>query len=404
MGHVTIVPDTNVMISCLALVDELVKFIYLNNDMFMSILLPGIVMAELDGLRKNASRSCQSEAQEANKWAVSELMKKGAVRGQRDSATLVDSGSWRNYYYQSGKENPDGFIIDCVLFEWMQAPSGRWTVLTMDQNCAAQCLSNGVPIASRTLIGHFVTCSGKPPYAMGQNYTRSAGNRRKSGQRRRDRSPDWARAASQTQAPRKIPEMPSNNDIAAGMDLDEEMRPSSVSEYAIDPRDELRDQLIAYLQSALYPIVETTIECYHKLQDQFSQKTEGSSDSIHARPPLADRKSSSSRTSPKPSLPLPPISSVEHERWSLSQCVDFLSEWRPISERDRPTKPIPFTAQEKSSLSSLAHFVQCGNRRGREFARGDWDKVCDGLKILCPGVQDVFEKAVKEAFDALLAR
>lgn len=103
MEHITIVPDTNVMISCLTLVDALVKFIYSDNNIPMSILLPGIVMAELDGLRKDSSRSCQESAQQANRWAASELMKKGAVRGQRDSATLVDGSSWRNYYYKTGK-------------------------------------------------------------------------------------------------------------------------------------------------------------------------------------------------------------------------------------------------------------------------------------------------------------
>ncbi len=91
------------MISCLTLVDALVKFIYSSADISMSILLPGIVMAELDGLRKDSSRSCQEDAQKANKWAASELRKKGVVGGQSDSATLVDGGSWRNHYYKSGK-------------------------------------------------------------------------------------------------------------------------------------------------------------------------------------------------------------------------------------------------------------------------------------------------------------
>src|SRR5260370_40782623 len=103
MEHIIIVPDTNVMISCLTLVDALVKLIYSNVDISMSILLPGIVMAELDGLRKDSSRSGQEDAQEANKWAANELRRKDVVRGQRDSATLVDDTSWRSYYYQYGK-------------------------------------------------------------------------------------------------------------------------------------------------------------------------------------------------------------------------------------------------------------------------------------------------------------
>ena len=71
-------------------------------------------MSELDGLRKNAQRTCAVQAQNANRWVAERLMAKNragggagaggeAVRGQRDSATLVPGGSWRRHYYDTGK-------------------------------------------------------------------------------------------------------------------------------------------------------------------------------------------------------------------------------------------------------------------------------------------------------------
>lgn len=148
------------MISYLNVMDSLARLLAVSPDLSMSILLPGIVMSELDGLRKAKGRSCQDQAQAANRWAANELGKRSAVRGQHDYATTAPGGSWRRHYYATGKvhrltplfaitlkwscqENPDGYILDCVFYEHSQASEGKWIVLTLDQNCAAQCFANG---------------------------------------------------------------------------------------------------------------------------------------------------------------------------------------------------------------------------------------------------------------------
>lgn len=95
--------DTNVMISYLPLIDSLTRLLSACPDLSMSILIPGIVMSELDGLRKSAGRTCQIQAQDANRWAASELQKRAVVRGQRDYATTAPGGSWRRHYYATGK-------------------------------------------------------------------------------------------------------------------------------------------------------------------------------------------------------------------------------------------------------------------------------------------------------------
>lgn len=150
------------MISYLNVMDSLARFLTVSPDLSISILLPGIVMSELDGLRKAKKRPCQDQAQAANRWASSELGKGSVVRGQRDNATTTPGGSWRRHYYETGKvqsllrpasiklnqwcqENPDGYILDCVFYERSQASEGKWVVLTLDQNCAAQCFANSMP-------------------------------------------------------------------------------------------------------------------------------------------------------------------------------------------------------------------------------------------------------------------
>lgn len=91
------------MISYLDMIDSLNRFLTLCSDISISILIPGIVMSELDGLRKSEGRSCQTQAQYANRWAATELAKGGSLRGQRDNATTAPGGSWRRHYYQTGK-------------------------------------------------------------------------------------------------------------------------------------------------------------------------------------------------------------------------------------------------------------------------------------------------------------
>ena len=233
-----------------------------------------------------------------------------------------------------------------------------------------------------------------PRSTVNCNNTSFGQGRQKTNRGKGDRGPDWARAASLSGPLRNTPQIPSPN-IPVGMDLDE-----IPSVPAMDPRDELREQLLAYLQSGLPQIIKSTIELYRRPQEVSLRKTETSSDSIHARPSYASRNSSSLARVSRPllQLPLP----KEYEEWSLSQSIKFLSEWRPIPQGTLPTKkPTPFSAYEKGSLLSLANFVQPDRRRGREFARGDWNRACEGLKFLFPDVQCLFEKAVKEAFDSL---
>lgn len=102
--------DTNVMISYLNIMDSLARLLHLSPDLSISVLIPGIVMSELDGLRKSMGRSCQHQAQAANRWAASELGKRSVVRGQRDNATTAPGGSWRRHYYATGK-------VHCPTFE-----------------------------------------------------------------------------------------------------------------------------------------------------------------------------------------------------------------------------------------------------------------------------------------------
>jgi len=94
------------MISYLNVMDSLARLLAVSPDLSISILLPGIVMSELDGLRKAKGRSCQDQAQAANRWAANELGKRSAVRGQHDHATTAPGGSWRRHYYATGKVHP----------------------------------------------------------------------------------------------------------------------------------------------------------------------------------------------------------------------------------------------------------------------------------------------------------
>src|SRR5260370_36693156 len=86
---------------------------------------------------------------------------------------------------------------------------------------------------------------------------------RRSRQKTLHQNPDWARAASLSSSLRKTTQITGPSTIA-GMDIDEIEAPSvSPSEPAVDPRDELREQLLAYLRSALPQIIRSPIKFTH---------------------------------------------------------------------------------------------------------------------------------------------
>lgn len=213
----------------------------------------------------------------------------------------------------------------------------------------------------------------------------------KPSKRQYTRAPDWAKAdpvpkASRTSqhsrrrssksTPRPVP--------AESMDMDAEYQPppqiSAV--YHADPRDQLHDALIKYLEFHIPPILDQTVNLLKSKQSQVPEKVqEDSSASIHAR----QSKKPTPHRKPTPKKINIPLES-EYKSWHPAKALAFLSE-----------NPPPHVSNPKD-IAVFASFVQ-DRRRGREFGRGDWQNAIVGMEALFGDPEFQFRLAVLEAFD-----
>ncbi|EJD53738.1 hypothetical protein AURDEDRAFT_110500 [Auricularia subglabra TFB-10046 SS5] len=144
--------DTNVLVSCLRLVQELGEFVE-EHALGVEFLIAGVVVEELDNLKKRGTGKMDGQtgkdlglaARAASNWLLDNLRHrhktgKGLIRGQAFSETLQPSGTWKSRAY--GESN-DQMILECCLYF---SPKRKVYLLTMDKNFGNQSLMNGIPI------------------------------------------------------------------------------------------------------------------------------------------------------------------------------------------------------------------------------------------------------------------
>ncbi|KAH7105588.1 PIN domain-containing protein [Auriculariales sp. MPI-PUGE-AT-0066] len=142
--------DTNVLISSLDVLVQVAQFVE-ERDVGLELLLPGIVIEELDRLKvKTGSldsvtgRDVGTLARNASDFLLEHLRKrhrtgKGCVRGQAYRETLQSSSNWK---HRVNKETNDELIIDCALYFTNRRPVH---ILTRDRNFAVMSLAQNIP-------------------------------------------------------------------------------------------------------------------------------------------------------------------------------------------------------------------------------------------------------------------
>lgn len=89
-GSTTAILDTNVLVSCLHLIQQLVHEQMQRNKHEVLFVVPGIVIQELDGLR--AKEGVSAAARRANDWLLPRVNRLPCLRGQRTSES--PRGNW----------------------------------------------------------------------------------------------------------------------------------------------------------------------------------------------------------------------------------------------------------------------------------------------------------------------
>lgn len=120
------------LIAQLRLLQDLYTLLEPRNDVPVTLCIPRIVVAELDGL-KNATRlaghtSVGESARRATTWLLSvlSLNRTGIIRGQRREETLLPQN-------RDKSENNDSYVLDVALHAHSVDPNRRVVLLSDDK-------------------------------------------------------------------------------------------------------------------------------------------------------------------------------------------------------------------------------------------------------------------------------
>ncbi|KPV78295.1 uncharacterized protein RHOBADRAFT_50776 [Rhodotorula graminis WP1] len=213
-GGLVVVVDTNILIGHLPLLRD---FVHLASSHLEShrptLLIPHIVVAELDGL-KNSSRVAEPTraasgaraqssiavlARAATNWLLDVLEpgnSSAVVRGQRKGETLFGRGG------PPRGENNDSLVLDAALFH---AESGRAVLLSDDRNLRLRATIEEVEalgvddgVDARRLLERLVPATAGSPAATNGNHAPA----------RPALSPEHSRHSSTPKTPRRRPSSP----------------------------------------------------------------------------------------------------------------------------------------------------------------------------------------------------
>ncbi|KAG8967618.1 hypothetical protein FRC03_009647 [Tulasnella sp. 419] len=398
-----VVVDTNVLISLLPLCKSLVQIVNSSPALNITVIIPGIVIQELDGLKTSrkiniATRADGTQkhvevsklAREANNWLL-QKMKEGCrcIRVQKETDT-PRRPSWK--VNRSGLTNDD-LILECTKFfaAWYDITSANVMILTNDKNLALKALTEGIRVLSpgpgsktedliseiylhalppNALIPNASTAKTAPPLSHGSWSTSSA-------QLDHGASGVIHIPSKNAQIDNKI----TGGTLSSSIDhraLEQEPPQRYATEATVPgdgahPLSILQYQVFEYLKRVLPNVILENIQRAQNRQksSEFSIWRNGRLEHIE--------------------LP----QGEEWRNWTLKECILWLGRVSPTTPTDR--------ASYAASMNKLAEFVtpvgQKGGRRGELWGRGDWNGVVETLRGFC-AAQDMDElsRAVEEAF------
>ncbi|KAI5125012.1 hypothetical protein M0805_007436 [Coniferiporia weirii] len=139
LAHISLVIDTNVLLSFLDVLQQFVEDIGKNGEL-LSVVIPGVVVQELDYQKADKSRALCWSARMASTWILSKLKERRYVKGQAYPETLQRSGSWKR---RDSDTSNDELIVDCCLY--LREKKGHNVVaLSQDKNFCSTAESQGI--------------------------------------------------------------------------------------------------------------------------------------------------------------------------------------------------------------------------------------------------------------------
>lgn len=360
-----IVIDTNTLISNLVNIQTLADKIE-KHAFPISIIVPGIVITELDSLKQGFKESAW-QSRVASKWVLKKLLERQvaasstSVRGQAFTETCLRSGSWRKRSKGYEEETNDDLVLDCASF-FSKDDARVWVWSGDVQLCAKSTM--------QSLLVLYDQDSLDPDAIL------------RAVQDGQSISPRQA-AHPRNEYPSPLMQGLSHSHVdEMGMDVDDfdvspgddgEMDPSAETQH---PLDELHEQLVTHFTDLLRDIAQRAAAA----QSEWIAKA--GSGLMASR--YAPKYGNAMQAVPPPS---------EINEFECSECIQFMSVVTPQvfaksgEPFDRPAKP------GNHELARLANFLKPpynpGARRGRDWTREDWRDALNLLEKAARYWQDV---------------
>jgi len=348
-----IVLDTNTLISNLINVQSLADKIE-KHALPISIIIPGIVITELDSLKQGFKESAW-RSRVASKWVLKKLLERQAtatpssVRGQAFTETCLRSRDWRKRSKGYEEETNDDLVLDCACY-FSKDDARVWVWSGDVQLCAKSTMQSLLVLYDQDSLNVDAMLQAVQD---GQSISP------------RQAMPRCDHHSPLIQNPR------SRVDDDVGMDVDdynlslEDSEMDATSE-TLHPLDELHEQLVTHFTDLLREVAQRAAVA----QAEWNAKAGSGLMASRYAPKYKDAV-----------LAVPSASEIT--QLECSECIQFLSV---VSPQIFSTDPRPFNQAAKPEhheFTRLANFLKPpynpGARRGRDWTREDWR---DALALL----------------------
>ncbi|KAG9039573.1 hypothetical protein FRB95_009153 [Tulasnella sp. JGI-2019a] len=400
-GSITAILDTNVLVSYIHLIRELVNQQLQQNNYEVLLVIPGIVIQELDGLRARKG-GVSNAARRTNDWLLPRVNRTPCLRGQKTSES--PRGNWM--YNRDGLHNDD-LVLECAEYymKLYGLSQDRVKVITCDKNLQLKANIEGYATVSpgpvwdvQELLRHLgCGLQPTPPISLAdsqktfsttkEQLSGSASNHIPSNNDQMlldDHAPGCSKLSPTPPIGTATKKRSRNSKHSPSVDPSVE---PAVAKIICDPDllilpphplNQLQDQLRAYLSHEIPTLMKDGIEQVRRQQQR--QAEQDKKISIHARPMRP------------PPIILP--AGDEWPQWSVEESLLWID--RAVLATQNPS--VPGTSGKKLA-DLIIPYGERGGRKGESWGRGDWDSAANALERIFGGTAaGDFRRAVEQAF------
>ncbi|TDL29483.1 hypothetical protein BD410DRAFT_848600 [Rickenella mellea] len=348
-----LVLDTNILLRYLEVIEQFTEDLEkCSLSPLVTIVIPGIVVQELDYQKKGRNENLAWFSRTASTWILKKLKEHKTVRGQSYGETCQRSGKWT---IRDMGESNDSLIVDCALY-FKRKQGQRVFVVSEDKNLSSMALFNDLAAinpnakwSSRELAAQ-IFGHGCPVLRNFRGYQPSYRNSK------------VKKALDDELGPQPPAQVTDSDDT---MEVDDDYT-SNIEESEPPPShilDSTHLQIIQHFTILLLVLVERVASHMFK---QVEQKRSGSAASIHA-----------------PESGPPPKTAAD--------CVEYLIDFRSGKfPRSAPPDSLGLIQAGGARLRDfLTKPYQRGARRGQDWTRADWVYCLTVLETL----GDVWEES-----------